>query len=127
MAKAPAIKKSKKSYPWLQLLELEKQRFGAEPENAMQVKHPRGRPANSIPRSRVHVSLTEDEQKNLDHMIEGLSAIKNISRGQLIGLMIMYLNEKLEGLELANVKNFTQIVEVLEGSIAEELIKKSDA
>lgn len=123
MAKSPVVKKSKaKQYPWLQLLELERQRFGGEPEDVLKVKRVRGRPANPIPRSKVHISLTEDEQKNLDHLIQGLSAFRNISRGQVLGLLIMYLNEKLEGIDLSKIKTFTQVVEILEGSITEDLI-----
>ncbi len=117
-------KGNRKQYPWLQLLELERQRFGAEPEDVLKVKRTRGRPANPIPRSKMHISLTEDEQKNLDHLIESLSAFRNVSRGQVIGLLIMYLNEKLEGIDLSKIKTFTQIVDILEGNITEELVAK---
>lgn len=123
MAKAPVVKKgSRKQYPWLQLMELERQCFGAEPEDVLKVKRTRGRPANPIPRSKVHISLTEDEQKNLDRLIEGLSSFKTISRGQVLGLLIMYLNERLEGIDLSKIKTFTQVVDILDGNIPEEII-----
>lgn len=123
MAKTPVVKKgSRKQYPWLQLLELERQRFGAEPEDMLKVKRSRGRPANPIPRSKIHISLTEDEQKNLDRLISGFSSFRSISRGQVIGLLIMFLNDKLEGIDPAKIKTFTQIVEILDGNVAEELL-----
>ncbi len=127
MARTPVVKKGgRKQYPWLQLLELERQRFGAEPEDVLKVKRTRGRPANPIPRSKVHISLTEDEQKNLDRVVDGLPAFRNVSRGQVIGLLIMYLNEKLVGIDLSKINSFTQIVDILEGNISEELTAKEE-
>jgi len=80
-------------YPWLRLLETE---LRQEPKP---VKRRRaGRPRNTFARRRVRMSLTEDEQEALDHLVDLLSQRMGrvIHRGHLIAFMTFRLRNQLQ-------------------------------
>ncbi len=103
-------------YPWLRLLELE---LKQEPK-PVERKKP-GRPKNRFPRKRVRASLTYDEQRALDELVEHLSEQmgRSIHRGHLIAFMTFRLRSKLQrGGELAvrpDIDSFQALARYLDG------------
>lgn len=82
----------KSKYPWLRLLDLD-----MTPNQTSSPKR-RGRPKNSFPRSRLHVTLTDDEKAVLDEMVELFSEKLNqsFSRGHVVAFMVFYLRSLLQ-------------------------------
>jgi len=108
--------KPRPKYPWLRLLELEQERPDLHPagEQARAAK-PRGRPRNAFPRKKIHITLTEDELQALDGLVGRLSPrIAGLHRGNLIAMLVFYLQESLEGSDPEQVKSFTDIVKILD-------------
>lgn len=114
--KASAKTKERPKYPWLRLLEMERERPDLHPagEKGASVK-PRGRPRNPFPRKRVVITLTEDEIAALDGLLQNLSpSMPGIFRGNLISLLVFYLRDSLDGADLSKIKTFADIVRALE-------------
>lgn len=83
----------KSKYPWLRLLDLD-----LTPAKTASPKR-RGRPKNSFPRSRVHITMTEDERATLDEMVELFSERFNhsFSRGHIVAFLLFYMRSLLQG------------------------------
>ena len=82
----------KSKYPWLRLLDLD-----ITPAKTTSPKR-RGRPKNSFPRSRVHITLTEDEKATLDEMVALFSEQfdHRFSRGHVVAFLLFYMRGLLQ-------------------------------
>ena len=114
--KASAKTKERPKYPWLRLLEMERERPDLHPAGEKEiVNKPRGRPRNPFPRKRVVITLTEDEIQALDSVVQSLSpAIPGVFRGNLISLLVFYLRDSLDGIDINRIKSFSDLVKVLD-------------
>ena len=87
-------------YPWALLYNLESQR-GQQPMPGVRRI---GRPPNPIPRSRVMLLLTAEEERALQQatsIIQEKLYPARVSRSQVVGMAIRLLQMKLEGKGLA--------------------------
>lgn len=82
----------KSKYPWLRLLDLD-----LAPPKVTSTRR-RGRPKNSFPRARVHITMTEDERSTLDEMVELFSDRfnQNFTRGHIIAFLLFYMRGLLQ-------------------------------
>ncbi len=82
----------KTKYPWLRLLDLD-----LTPAKTATPKR-RGRPKNSFPRQRVHLTMTEDERATLDEMVDLFSERfnHNFSRGHIVAFLLFYMRGLLQ-------------------------------
>ena len=98
---------------WLQLLDLESSKQPYQSARRSTGRQP-GRPRNPFPRKAVNITLTDDEVKMLDGLVELLGAnIQGIKRGTLVGFMTYLLDEQLKGKDLAQVKLFSDLADLL--------------
>jgi hypothetical protein len=99
---------------WLQLLDLETTRQDYQPARRT-TGRPSGRPRNPFPRKAVNITLTDDELKMVDGLVEKLGDnIQGIKRGTLIGFMAYLLNEQLKEKDLSQVKLFSDLAALLD-------------
>ena len=99
---------------WLQLLDLETSKAPYQPARRT-TGRPAGRPRNPFPRKAVNITLTDDELKMLDGLVETLGTrIQGLKRGPLIGFMAYLLDEQIKGKDLSQVSLFSDLAELLE-------------
>jgi predicted ArsR family transcriptional regulator len=82
-----------KKYPWLRLLDLQLAEPRPEPKGKV------GRPKSPFPKVRIGASMTEDEVKALDELVEAMSERieRNVHRGHLIAFMTFRMRALLQG------------------------------
>ena len=103
------------TYPWLRLLELELQE---EPKPVKRTGP--GRPKKPFPRKRVRISLTEDEARALDELVQLFAERmgRPIHRGHLISFLLFRLRSRLQqGDKLVlpeNVDSFVALARLLD-------------
>ena len=99
---------------WLQLLDLETTRQDYQPARRT-TGRPSGRPRNPFPRKAVNITLTDDELKMVDGLVDKLGGnIQGIKRGTLIGFMAYLLNEQIKEKDLSQVKLFSDLAALLD-------------
>lgn len=108
MSKEPA------PHPWALLYNVESQ-LSQQPQPKVRRV---GRPRRPIPRSRVMLLLTADEERmlrQLTKVIEEKLYPAKVSRSQVVGLSLRLLNIRIEGTELsAQVTDWPTLMAALE-------------
>ena len=104
-----------KKYPWLRLLDLQLAEPKPEPKGKV------GRPKSPFPKVRIGASMSEDEVKALDELVDAMSerVERNVHRGHLIAFMTFRTRTLLQGkgnkIEIPeSVKSFVDLAEYLD-------------
>ena len=99
----------KPAYAWAQLYELESRKKRPDTRQAR-----RGRPPHPVKRRNVSVKLTDEEERLLSVNQATLKLqLQSVSKGQVVGLAMRMLNEKLGQVPIADATTWEEVMRLV--------------